>query len=115
MPARHRHRHSSERRKSITITLESVFTFIWNPRSRCAGNRDHVGPEYAVTRFSPALCADRSASAGPNGRWIRSASLRADAGTVDGDRVAALAQATQESLSEGRVGEEVGPGGVREI
>jgi hypothetical protein len=24
-----------------------VFTFIWNPRSRCAGNREHDRPEYA--------------------------------------------------------------------
>jgi len=25
-----------------------VFTFIWNPRSRCAGNREHDRPEYAA-------------------------------------------------------------------
>jgi hypothetical protein len=45
MPARHRHQHSSERRKAFTITLESVFAFAWNRRSRCAGNRVHVRPE----------------------------------------------------------------------
>jgi hypothetical protein len=33
MPARHRHQHSSERRKAFTITLESVFAFAWNRRS----------------------------------------------------------------------------------
>jgi hypothetical protein len=26
-----------------------VFTFRWNPRSRCAGNREHHAPEYAPT------------------------------------------------------------------
>jgi hypothetical protein len=45
MPARHRHRHSSEHRKLITITLESC--------SRCAGNREHHAPEYALTVTSP--------------------------------------------------------------
>jgi hypothetical protein len=25
-----------------------AFTFRWNPRSRCAGNRDHERPEYAT-------------------------------------------------------------------
>jgi hypothetical protein len=25
-----------------------VFTFSWNPRSRCAGNREHHAPEYAL-------------------------------------------------------------------
>ena len=25
-----------------------VFTFAWNTRSRCAGNRVHVRPEYAL-------------------------------------------------------------------
>jgi hypothetical protein len=29
-----------------------VFTFVWNPRSRCAGNRDHHRPEYAVRRLA---------------------------------------------------------------
>jgi hypothetical protein len=48
MPARHRHHHSSKRQKAFTITLESLFTFIWNPRSRCVGNRVHLGPEYAA-------------------------------------------------------------------
>jgi hypothetical protein len=27
-----------------------VFTYPWNPRSRCAGNREHHAPEYAVYR-----------------------------------------------------------------
>jgi hypothetical protein len=48
MPARHRYHHSSKRRKSFTITLESVFMFAWNRRSRCAGNSVHGGREYAV-------------------------------------------------------------------
>jgi hypothetical protein len=26
-----------------------VFTFAWNPRSRCSGNREHHAPEYAET------------------------------------------------------------------
>ena len=26
-----------------------VFTYAWNPRSRCAGNREHHAPEYAKT------------------------------------------------------------------
>ena len=29
------------------MTLESSFTSLWNQRSRCAGNRVHVRPEYA--------------------------------------------------------------------
>ena len=48
MPTRHRHQHSSERGKSFTITLESLFTLIWNRRSRCTGNRVHRRPEYAT-------------------------------------------------------------------
>jgi alpha-beta hydrolase superfamily lysophospholipase len=52
MPARHRYHHSSKRRKSFTITLESVFMFAWNRRSRCAGNRVHVRPEYAVATLT---------------------------------------------------------------
>ncbi len=48
-----------------------------------------------------------------DGRWIRSAGLRADAGTVDDDGVAALSETTQECLGERRIGEEVGPGGIR--
>ena len=47
--------------------------------------------------------------------WIRSAGLRPDAGTVDSDGVASLAQTTQERLGQRRVGEEVRPGGIREI
>jgi len=48
MPARHRYHHSSKRRKSFTITLESVFMFAWNRRSRCAGNSVHGGPSRAA-------------------------------------------------------------------
>jgi hypothetical protein len=51
MPARHRYHHSSKRRKSFTITLESVFMFAWNRRSRCAGNSVHGGPEYAPSDY----------------------------------------------------------------
>ncbi len=47
--------------------------------------------------------------------WIRSAGLRADAGTVDDDGVAALAQAAQERLGERRIGEEVRPGGIGQV
>jgi hypothetical protein len=54
MPARHRHHHSSEPRKSFTITMESVFTIRWNRRSRCAGNHELHAPEYAV--FPNAAC-----------------------------------------------------------
>jgi TnpA family transposase len=57
MPARHRHHHSSESRKSFTITLESVFTFAWNTCSRCAGNRVHFRPEYALASIG-ALASD---------------------------------------------------------
>ena len=34
--------------KTFTMTLESLFTFVRNPRSRCAGNRVHHRPEYAI-------------------------------------------------------------------
>jgi len=32
-----------------------VFTFRWNLRSRCAGNRDHERPEYAIKRLPLAI------------------------------------------------------------
>jgi hypothetical protein len=49
MPARHRHLHSSERWKSFTITLESLFTFPWNRASRNSRDRA-VGAALKVSR-----------------------------------------------------------------
>ena len=46
-----------------------VFTFYWNPRSRCAGNRDHDRPQYAAcvlwTNYSAALECRQSATTEP--------------------------------------------------
>src|ERR1035441_8311496 len=33
-----------------------VFTYAWNPRSRCAGNREHHAPEYAHTVRHSTAC-----------------------------------------------------------
>ena len=55
----HRRFHDHRCRHGIVIAIPAnveivhdqtgiVFTFRWNLRSRCAGNRDHDGPQYAV-------------------------------------------------------------------
>jgi hypothetical protein len=50
-----------------------------------------------------------------NGQSIRSTGLRADTRAFDGDRVAALAQATQERFGQCGIGEEVRPARIRQM
>ena len=47
MLARHGAHHNSSEWRKLHDDTGIVFTFVWNPRSRCAGNREHHAPEYA--------------------------------------------------------------------
>ena len=44
--------------KSVHDHAGIVFTFRWNPRSRCAGNREHHAPEYAIVIRRASVTSD---------------------------------------------------------